>query len=198
MSSMISRIIDDTYCIITVPSIDEILDDKFSCPKYIEEEFTKSLERVRQGNKELSDEELKRLQSNSSDEYINKIRIIRDILLEKVMLKYEDDISKGNLKEDIYTKHMKEIAQKYKKLKNQIIQKDRIKKYNDKIIPLRDLHFEDIKHIKLDRKSKIRVIQLIGETKELSKSRKEFNKKLESYTLGQLTDDYLESKGKTR
>ena len=195
---MISRMIDGTYCSIIIPSIDEILDTNFSCPKYIEEEFTKNLKHAKQRDTELSDEELKRLQVDSSNEYMNKIRLICDLLLEKVMLKYEDDVTKGNLKKDIYTEPMKEIAKKYNELKNQIAQKDRVKKYNDKIIPLRDLHFEDIKHIKLNRKAEIRIIQLIGEIKKISKNRQDFNKKIEKTTLGQLTEEYLESKGRIK
>ena len=190
---MVTRIINDFYVTIAVPSVDEILSPNFSYPNYLESEITNSLERLMNG-KEASDN---LDNENMEDDYLSEIEINRDKLLEEIMIEYEEDYRQGNVGSDIYTEKMKHIAQEYVNLVRKKQQKERIEAFQRGEIDFWQLHFVDLDEISLDRKKKIILAGLRKRLFALERNSGEKVKNaIDTRTIGELGEEYLKRRGR--
>lgn len=204
---------------IPYPTPEEILKEDFNLPKYMDEIMKNNPEEIDFDK----DWDYFNIDENREKKEVSQLeKLERNYYLEidKIISQYEKDYLKGEIIKDIYTEKMKKITEIYlkektiyelieqkkkilelkkleekKKQEKKQKQRERIKQYENGTIELLDLLFDDINYIKIDKKTRKKLLKLIPDKIEEEKI---FEKKTETMSIRELAREYLENKGKTR
>lgn len=201
------------------PSPEEILEDGFSLPIFIEKQLKHSHKLIGDEVFEHFDREEKPKQEEidiiTNNYYTN---------VEKITFTYKEDLQLGKVKDDWYTKKLIEITKQYfedikkikilkqkqelleyeqnielEKLEKKLKQKERINKFLKGEIEIIDLHFDDLKHIKIDKDIREKLEKVKRKIINVDfKEGKILEEKIDTMTIRELIKDYKTSKGKTR
>lgn len=180
------------------PRIEDILKRNFNLPEYVNS-IIESNPKYIEIEKYIWNQDENESQEKKKD-FLELLKQKYEIDVELIIWDYKEDFSKGKIKEDKYTKIIKELTKKYlkdiedyKKSQNKQqdsdLQKERIKKFQNGEIELRNLYYEDLDYITIERGKKY----LLKLKRYITANFREDN--IKEMTLGELIQS---SKGKTK
>ena len=109
---------------IGMPTLEEILEDNFSYPKYAQDQiekyndYQKDQEELPSADEVLNilyNEDLNTAEKKQTEneKYMNEVGKIYCFLIREIMKEYEQDFKSNSIKEDKYTEEMKKLATEY-------------------------------------------------------------------------------------